>query len=553
MTKLLKYFSVSIAILAILLMLSVLIFSVEQWSVFFALDLQNILIKGTNHSYAFSLADRKGIILILLFFLAFIFGVASYKADRVVEQVKSGVRFLSNYAVDTFKLIKTSNVKYFLLLSFFTTLYLAFFYPLTLDEPMTYYDFIKPPFWHALALYPYPNNHVFSTLLVNLSNEIPGLDLLFRLRLPAVFVSLLTWIFGYRFVRKFYGENVALFVVAVGAFVVTNMQHAYIARGYAFVMFFVVIGFYSAFNIIKNDNRPRDWFAFALSSALGAWTMPSYLYPFLSISLLIFIYNYKHLKTQILYSALVGVLVFLMYSPILIVSGIEALTDNEFVQTVDRLTVVKSLPGFMLGTVVHIFYAPYYIVIAVFALAIAYTLWRRDKPTIVLWLIFGLTPCLFLVLHSVLPFFRTFFYYGFIFTFLFAVSFADLLTRVSARILMISLLCIHLLGIAFFFKISRGLMPEVFQSDDVIKVVLEDNKRYYMDGGISWIQLMNMQFEAERKDFTISVSGDLSAEYDCYLIRKKADTLQKKMEEKGMKSTDMIGIFNTPIVIYSKK
>lgn len=96
-------------------------------------------------------------------------------------------------------------------------------------------------------------------------------------------------------------------------------------------------------------------------------------------------------------------------------------------------------------------------------------------------------------------------------------------------------------------------MPEVFQSDDVIKEVLEDNKSYYMDGGISWIQLMNMQFEAERKGLTISVSGNLSAEYDCYLIRKKADTLQKEMEEKGMKSIEMIGIFNTPIVIYNER
>lgn len=553
MTKLLKYISGFLCAFILLLLLAVLFFDIEQWSMLFSIDLDHIVLKGTNHTYAFSLSERKGVILILQGIMILVFGLASYKAHRVVEQVKVGVRFLSDFVIETWRLIKASNVKYFLLLSFFTSLYLAYFFPLTLDEPMTYYDFIKPPFWHALALYPYPNNHVFSTILVNLSNEIPGLDLLFRLRLPAVFISLLTWIFAYRFVKKFYGENVALFVVALGTIVVTNMQHAYIARGYAFVMFFVVIGLYSAFNIIKNGNRQRDWIAFTLSSALGAWTMPSYLYPFLSISLFIFIYNYKYLKTQIFYSALVGVLVFLMYSPILVVSGVEALTDNDFVQTIDRWTVLKALPGFVKGTMVHMFYCSPYILALFFASAISYCLFRKDKKTLLLWFLFGLTPCLFLILHSVLPFFRTFFYYGFILIFLFAVSYASLLSRINVKLLTVLLLVVHLMGLAFFFKVSRGLMPEVFQSDDVVKEVLEDKKCYYMDDRISWLQKMNMLFQAERKGWTIRFNNPRDIKgCDYYLVLKTNMILEQRMKAEGLESVEMEGIFDTPILIYKK-
>lgn len=96
-------------------------------------------------------------------------------------------------------------------------------------------------------------------------------------------------------------------------------------------------------------------------------------------------------------------------------------------------------------------------------------------------------------------------------------------------------------------------MPEVFQSDTVIKEVLGDKKKYYLDSGISWMQMMNLKFEAERKNYQIDIEiGNASdveqlPDFDYYLIRKKINSTSSSVESK-----EMMGIFHTPIVIYSK-
>lgn len=549
-----KILSAIISVLIIAFICLNLIQGADFYTSFFGINAHHIVIKGTYHTYEFSLIDRLPTVFALCAIFLTLFLFIFFKIDQFLQDVKSFFLLLKNFVIDTYRIIKASNVKYFLLISFFTTIYLAYCYPLTLDEPMTYNEFVKTPFWHAIFLYPYPNNHILSSLLANLTNEFKFLDLLFRLRIPAVLFSLFTWIFAYRFVRKYFLENVALFVVAVGTIIVTNMQHAYIARGYAFVMFFVVLCLYAAYNIIYQGNRRRDWFIFALSAALGAWTMPSFLYPFLSISIFIFLYNYKAIKKQILYSALVGIIVFVCYSPILIISGFEALSSNEFINTMDRISVIKALPGFILGTFVHILYMPYYVTVVLLAIPFVYSLIRRDKTAIIMWLIFGITPCLFLIGHAVIPFFRTFFYYGFILVFLTGLSFRDLLDKISSKILTIALLVVQLAGTAFFFKISRGLMPEVFQSDDVVSYILEDKKTYYVNDGISWLQFMNLEFEAERKGYSVEVTPGGGANvqelpaYDYYLIEAKYDKTPS-----SVKSTAMKAVFAKPINIYKRE
>lgn len=551
MIKGLKLLSTILGALPILILISFLLLGVDAISSFLGINLLDVSIERHNRLYSFSILDKLPIIFFLALAFSSFFFLIAIKTDCFISNLSKGYSFLCSYISYTFQLIKSSNVKFFLLTSFALTIYLAFAFPLTLDEPQTYYDFIKPPFWEALALYPYPNNHVLSSLMSNITNEIPGLDLLFRIRIPVIIVSLLTWIFAYRFVRKFYSENLALFVVAIGTVVETNLQHAYIARGYAYVMFFVVIGVYAAFNIIQGGNRKRDWLAFVFSSALGAWTMPSYLYPFLSISIFIFIYQYKQLRTQVLYSILIGVFVLILYSPILIVTGLDGLTSNEFVASIDRVFVIKSLPGFMLGTAVHIFYIPAYTLLVLFALIILYTIAKRDRNTLILWLVFGLTPSLFLIIHSVLPFFRTFFYYGFLFVFMIGVSFKDEIKKVNTKALFCILLIIHCGMIVHFFYTARDLMKDVFISDDLRKEILKDEKSYYFHTAIPYLEGLNVNFEIERQGFHSSITYgsegnvDLLPPYDYYIMEKEGDTSVEAKPYKEMKS-----VFSVPINVY---
>lgn len=551
MVRALKILSSILGISIVFLFVVFFTLGVDGTSSLFGFDILNIAIERHNRVYAFSVIDKLPIILfVVCVFIVLLFAIA-LKTESFVVNTKNGFSFLRTYMIDTSVLIKGSRVKYFLLIPFVAGVYMAMYFPLTLDEPQTYFAFIKPPFWEAIALYPYPNNHVLSSVLSNITNEIPGLDLLFRIRIPVLIISLLTWVFAYRFVRKFYTESLALFVVAVGSVVVTNLQHAYIARGYAYVMFFVVIGVYAAFNIIQNGNRKRDWFALVLSSALGAWAMPSFLYPFLSISIFIFIYNYKQIKIQLFYSVMVAIFVLILYAPILVFTGLDGLTSNEYVAIIDRLTVIKSVPGFMLGTVVHIFYVPFYILLVVFALVILYSIVKKDKNALVLWAVFGLTPCLFLILHSVIPFFRTFFYYGFLFVFMIGVSLRSEINKIKPKVLFGGLMAIHLIMLTYFFYVSRDLMRDVFISDDLRKEILEDGKTYYLHTGVSFLETINMEFEIERQKIDVVIENGSESDitklpqYDYYIIEKQADRSAEYEPSKTMNS-----VFSVPVNIY---
>ena len=517
-------------------------------------NVQRMVIVREHGTYQFSLLDSLPLILFvgLVFIVALVYMV--YRPHVFIHNLRKGYYYLRDYASITFRMIRGSKVKYFLLTSFVATVYFAYCYPVTLDEPQSYFYFMKPATLEALALYPFPNNHILSSVISGIISEIPWIDLLFKIRIPVLFVSLFTWIFAYRFVRKYYTENLALFVVAIGTVVATNLQHAYIARGYAYVMLFVVIGLYAAYNIVYNGNRHRDWLAFAISSVLGAYTMPSYLYPFLSISIFIFIYNYKGIKTQILYSVFVGVLVFVLYTPLLAVTGLEGLTSNEYVATIDRMVVLRSLPGFLLGTIVHIFYMPHYFLLALFGAVVLFTLYKRDKRTLAVWGVFIITPCLFLVLHSVIPFFRTFFYYGFLFIFMIGISFKDEIKRVKQKLLFGILMFVHLILLGYFVYISRDLMKDVFISYDLREEILEDNKTYYFSSGFSYLEMVNMEFEIERNHYNSTITGgdiydvSLLPSYDFYVIEKEGDRTRNYAPYKTINS-----VFSVPVNIYKRE
>lgn len=554
MIKGLRILASTLTIGMLILLILPLFCSTELLSSILGFDVTNITIEREHGTYQFSFVDSYSITASVGLVLVAAFVWIIWKTDAFASSVKNALSFLAAYMRDTISLIMASKVKYFLLTSFVATVYFAYAYPVTLDEPQSYFYFMKPSTWEALSLYPYPNNHILSSVISGFVSEIPWIDLLFKIRIPVLFVSLFTWIFAYRFVRKYYSENLALFVVAIGTVVATNLQHAYIARGYAYVMLFVVIGLYAAFNIIKEGNRRRDWFAFTLSSALGAFTMPSYLYPFLSISIFIFIYNYKAIKTQILYSALVGVLALVFYSPLLVVTGLDGLTSNEYVATIDRMLVLRSLPGFLLGTVVHIFYMPHYVLLTVFGAVALFTFYKRDKETLTIWAVFIITPCLFLILHSVIPFFRTFFYYGFLFIFMIGISFKDEIQRVGQRLFFGMLMIIHLVMLGYFVYISRDLMKDVFISADLREEILEDNKTYYFSSGFSYLEMVNMRFEIERLGYNSNIEGgdiynvSLLPIYDYYIIEKEGDRTKSFVPSKTMNS-----VFSVPVNIYKRE
>lgn len=485
---------------------------------------------------------------------------------QMKTQVKKGFLWLKEYTKRTVQDIKQSKVKYLLLLSFVAYLFTAITLPLTHDEALTYIFYLKCSVLDTMMYYTMPNNHILFSLIEHVFIILPG-DLLFKMRLPVVLISMLTLISTYRFAKKYYTENVALVVVAIVSMSGMILFYSVLARGYCLVILFFAICLYAGFNIV-NNNRRRDWIVFALSGALGLYAVPSFLYAFASVNLYILWYNYRHIKLQVGYNLLMLLFFGIFYFPVMLGSGWRSLFKNSNVAPGDRADVLNALPAFLSDTVESLFALPLYFVLPVLLLLIIICLLNKDKRTLSLWLIFCLTPPLFVVMHAAIPFPRTFVYSAYAIAFLSVISVRQYLVKMPMKWLFpILIIAQGLLFINFQNKTTLYLRPlATFEAltDHVLK---EKNASAYI-ATANWqnsgffFSLPNIRFEAERRGVAdrlgykdaLAASADTIDSYDFIYIESHLDeTRIKKLIEVYYPDSIENLFHQSPIHIYRGK
>lgn len=466
------------------------------------IDLTNCTYHNTNGSgttiIQFSLQDSIYFIISAILIVIAFCGWVLLQTSKFISYIK--IAFYESVWIGKqfVKDIWQSELKFFLLLPLLAYVYFAFTIPITHDEATTYIFYINCSLLDTISCYTLPNNHILYSLAGHIFTKIPFFDLLFTLRLSSVFFALLTQVAIYRFVHKFYGRNVSLTVVALTSVVSMVMLYSFFARGYILLLLLFVICLHASYNIVNAGNRKRDWLIFTASAILGFYTMPSFLYPFLTINLYIFYQNYKSVAKQIFYNLLVVFGTLILYLPVLIVTGFKSLAGNDFVTPLNRLNVLQRLPGFIKGTMGELFELHPYIVIALLAVLILYAIYRKDKKTLMLWVIFIFTPFILLILHSVIPFFRSFAYYGFLFPFLAGITFRENIVKLKPKLLITLLLVVQVCGI-FLFKQHVYRRARLFAEEDVIiKHVLDSDKKYYLQ--LSFLH-PNLLFELQRHNY----------------------------------------------------
>ncbi|MFR9165963.1 MAG: hypothetical protein ACLVKO_07035 [Dysgonomonas sp.] len=377
----------------------------------------------------------------------------------------------------------TKNALIVLTIPLFASIYFALTIPVSYDEVWTYLDFTRKPFYHCMMYYPYPNNHILHSLLTNVTEHLPFFSMLFKIRIPAILASFFAWVVAYSFLKKYYSVKVAVFVVGIASVMFRSIYYSSLSRGYALVVLFFIISLYAAYNIIYKGSRRKDWIFFALSNTLGCYTMPSFLYPIVMLNLLILIYNYKNIVQQIKYNIASGVLTFVLYTPVFLVSGIKALTNNQFVSPENhtRLDVLKQLPLFGYETIADLTGMSGLKMAIILAVVLIIAIKNKDKSAITLWLVFGITPALLLLVHSVIPFYRTFIYYTFIIAFLTGISVRDELNKINIKILAVFVLILQI-GSVVYFK-QNIAEAETFNTyaNDVTKRILKKNTTYLVN------------------------------------------------------------------------
>ncbi len=204
--------------------------------------------------------------------------------------------------------------------------------PLHWDEAFTFNEFVSRPPYDFLSRYSHPNNHVFHTTLAWMASLFS--EQKWVLRLPAFLAGAGVLAAVYVLTRKLRGENTALIATALAAGVSPLVEYSAQGRGYTMVALATLLLF----------AIPRErWLLAAIVAALGAWTIPIMLFPFAAYVAWLVLQR-TPVKGVANATIATGALTFLLYLPILIVSGPRSITDNGNVQSLPFREFVIAFP-----------------------------------------------------------------------------------------------------------------------------------------------------------------------------------------------------------------
>ncbi len=242
------------------------------------------------------------------------------------------------------------------------------FRPLRTDEAATVLYYAAHPLAVGLTVYGSPNNHVFHTALVHFALGIFG-PAEWAIRLPALIAGVALVPLAYLAARRL-GAGTGLLTAAIVATQPIFVDYSTDGRGYTLVCAFTLLATLAASRIRRDARlcarssgasvtpsegcgrtavRPygflADWtavMAFAVSVALGLWTIPIMIYPF--ILLTTWILFSPQWRVGLAASVVAVLLTAALYTPLLIVSGFGAIVSNPWVRPVPWPAFFGALP-----------------------------------------------------------------------------------------------------------------------------------------------------------------------------------------------------------------
>ncbi|HET6424758.1 MAG TPA: glycosyltransferase family 39 protein, partial [Planctomycetaceae bacterium] len=228
--------------------------------------------------------------------------------------------------------------------------------PIRHDEAYTYMTFARYPWFVGVSVYSDPNNHVFNTLLVNLSTSAFG-NGEWAIRLPALLAGIATVPATYVAVRLVAPPLCAVLAAITVATSSVMIEFSTNARGYAIVSLCVALGMIAIPLIARSTRRGKPvheaWRLLILATTLASWTVPTALYPsiilwtwlLLSVGRAVDRTERRGFLVCYAASAIVTVAAtVLLYSPVLLVSGPGSVLANPYVRAMSLEQFVRGIP-----------------------------------------------------------------------------------------------------------------------------------------------------------------------------------------------------------------
>lgn len=298
------------------------------------------------------------------------------------------------------------------------------------DEAWTCLAFTSKNPLIAFVFYPTSNNHILFSHITQAFKLLP-FNILTNLRLAAMLPNLLAVVTFFFCLRRYFKPFASWLGVILLAISFPMVYYGFVARGYSLIVLFFVIGFFSVLKILKDNRNERAWNFLVISSVLGFYTIPVYLYPFVSLFGFVFIYfistkNIKSIQKTIKYGLLTVCLVLLLYSPIFVVSGFQSVFGNKYIQPI-------SFPDVFDGLIPHAYASlrffigssfgalrdlirstglliTFGICVLLYLCGIVGVAKFRNNPGVVLSLVCLLVAPIFVLLHRIIPVERTWIY-----------------------------------------------------------------------------------------------------------------------------------------------
>lgn len=124
------------------------------------------------------------------------------------------------------------------------SLFLITYYPVYIDEVLTYNYFTSKGIYTSITQYPFPNNHILFSVITNLFNYLP-FDPLVKLRLPNLFIGSVSSVIMYLLLRKNFNHKVAVLPHLLFSFSYAFTFYSVFARGYMLMIFFTLVCYWS--------------------------------------------------------------------------------------------------------------------------------------------------------------------------------------------------------------------------------------------------------------------------------------------------------------------
>ncbi len=280
--------------------------------------------------------------------------------------------------------------------------------PLHLDEMFSYLFLANKGVLVSLSYYPGPNNHVFFNILSALLLKL-SLPSNLAIRLPSLFSDIFILFICSKYVyQSSKSISISIICLIIISFSINYLPFSISARGYVLACCLGLIAFIAS---EKLKAQPTFYgIIYIVSNSLAFLTIPTHLYLFASI-VFFQIFIQKNCKISLKINALTILSTTILYSPILILNGLDSLFNNHWVKSMSLNEFSPKIYSFLdnyISIITGLHYSVFnYLYLIIVFLLIYFSKSRKLNAYLFFYIFIVFSIC---VLQRVIPFTRVFCY-----------------------------------------------------------------------------------------------------------------------------------------------